>query len=71
MLVAGGPTARVREPEHLRTAGAEVAAQMLSRYEQTAGDGDPSGSESQDWRETQETGSANPPSPIRSPDSLV
>jgi hypothetical protein len=31
MLVAGGPTARVREPEHLRTAGAKVAAQMLSR----------------------------------------
>lgn len=43
MLVAGGPTARVREPVHLQTAGAEVAAQMLSRYEEAAGDGDPSG----------------------------
>lgn len=33
MLVVGGPTARVLAPDDLRSAGMEVAAEMLSRYE--------------------------------------
>ncbi len=38
MLVAGGPSARVIEPEYLRGAGAEVARMILGAYETSAAD---------------------------------
>jgi proteasome accessory factor C len=38
MLVAGGPTASVAEPEDLRGAGAEVAQLILRSYEPAGGD---------------------------------